>query len=144
MTDMPGKGDSSPKRILWVDDEPDAAFYHRKYLEHVCAGGFEVTQALDVAQALDYLMKQRWDMVILDLILPMQAGAPVRTAPGLDLLRWIRNESPDPGVPVIAVSAYRKQHVQEELEALGAALLSKPVDPHRLVECLQQATRPES
>jgi CheY-like chemotaxis protein len=143
MTDMPDQGGSSPKRILWVDDEPEAAFYHRKYLDHVSAGGFEVTQALDVAQALDYLMKQRWDMVILDLILPMQAGAPVRTAPGLDLLRWIRHESPDPGVPVIAVSAHRKQQVRDEVEALGAALLPKPVDPHRLVECLQQATRLE-
>ncbi|NPV46156.1 MAG: response regulator [Armatimonadetes bacterium] len=126
------------KRILWVDDEPDCAFFHRKYLEHVSKGGFEVTSAVDAAEAVELLLKEYWDLVILDVVLPVKDTAPARPGTGLQLLRWIRTEYSRPELPVVAVTGYRKGTVQEEFQALGATLIYKPADPDKIANELNR------
>jgi len=120
------------KRILWVDDEPESAFFHRKYLEHVSKGGFEITSAVDAAEAVELLLKDHWDLVILDVVLPVKDTAPARPGTGLQLLRWIRTEYSRPELPVVAVTGYRKGTIQEEFEALGATMIYKPADPDKI------------
>jgi two-component system response regulator ResD len=138
MTADHGARNPNPKRILWVDDEPDCAFFHRKYLEHVSQGGFEIAAAVDAAEAVEMLLKDHWDLVILDVVLPVKDTAPARPGTGLQLLRWIRTEYSRPEVPVVAVTGYRKGTIQEEFQSLGATLIYKPADPDKIANELNR------
>ena len=83
-------GDSSP-RILLVDDEHSVqtllAYPLRK-------DGYEVVAALDGREALDRFAEQRFDLVVLDLMLPKLDG--------LEVCRRLRGRSQ---VPIIILTA---------------------------------------
>lgn len=65
----PGHGwpDSSPARILIIDDEPQIGGFVGRALEHA---GHEVDIAADTASGVRSAVAGRYDLVILDLIMP--------------------------------------------------------------------------
>jgi len=84
-------GDNSAARILLVDDEHSVqtllAYPLRK-------DGYEVVAALDGREALDRFAEQRFDLVVLDLMLPKLDG--------LEVCRRLRGRSQ---VPIIILTA---------------------------------------
>lgn len=54
-------------RLLAVDDEPDILRTNRKYLE---ARGYKVDTATSAGAALDLLRQNRYDCILLDVLLP--------------------------------------------------------------------------
>ena len=58
-------------RILAVDDEPDILRTNRRYLE---AQGYQVDTAACASDALEYLKKQNYDAILLDVLLPDRNG----------------------------------------------------------------------
>jgi DNA-binding response OmpR family regulator len=78
-------------RVLVVDDEPMVREVVSGYLQR---DGIEVTQVGDGRSALDALSASAFDLVVLDIMLPM--------ASGLDVLRAVRRHS---AIPVILLSA---------------------------------------
>jgi DNA-binding response OmpR family regulator len=78
-------------RVLVVDDEPMVREVVSGYLQR---DGIDVTQVGDGRAALDALAGQPFDLVILDIMLPL--------ASGLDVLRAVRHHS---AIPVILLSA---------------------------------------
>jgi CheY-like chemotaxis protein/glycine cleavage system H lipoate-binding protein len=81
---------ANPARVLVIDDEAV-----------VCAGisralsryGFEVETALEVRVALDKVQSQRYDVLLIDLMMPGMNG--------LDLLSRLRHEQPEARALVI-------------------------------------------
>jgi DNA-binding response OmpR family regulator len=106
-------------RILVVEDEPQLRSLLRLYLERE---GHRVTEAGDGPAALAALDAERFDLVVLDLMLPGMQGETV-----LDALR-------DAGdVPVLIASAKRSD--AERIAGLRAGAddyLAKPYNPHEL------------
>src|SRR2546423_1011657 len=85
-----GSGDQMP--ILVVEDEPRILAFLRRGLE---AQGFVVDAACDGAAGLSRARSYRYDLVILDLLLP-----------GLDGLTVLRELArADPKLPVLILSA---------------------------------------
>jgi DNA-binding response OmpR family regulator len=78
-------------RVLVVDDEPMVREVVSGYLQR---DGIAVTQVGDGRAALDALAGQPFDLVVLDIMLPL--------ASGLDVLRAVRHHS---AIPVILLSA---------------------------------------
>ena len=83
----------SKSRILIVDDEPDVL--------QICArglarAGYEVSAAGDAAQARQYLAKERYDLVILDIHMPEENG--------ISLLKHVHTL--DPALPAILITGY--------------------------------------
>ncbi len=78
-------------RILVVEDEPMVAEVVERYLRR---DGHAVTLAFDGASAVEQFMRERSDLVILDLMLPQLDGASV--------CREIRRQS---DVPIIMLTA---------------------------------------
>jgi DNA-binding response OmpR family regulator len=78
-------------RILIVDDEPDILEPLRYALER---DGFAVRTATDGEKALELARRERFDVVVLDVMLP--------TLSGLDVCRELRHES---DVPIIMLTA---------------------------------------
>jgi two-component system, OmpR family, response regulator len=109
----------SPGHVLLVDDEDDIRRLARMSLERV--GGWTVTDAGSAGEALAAAREQRFDAVLLDVMMPDVDG------PGtLALLRPVIG----PDVPVVFLTAKVQPADVARLRELGAAgVLAKPFDP---------------
>ena len=78
-------------KVLIVEDEDAIAEIERDYLE---LSGFDVTLASDGKEGLDIALKEDFDIIILDIMLPGMDG--------FDICKEIRKEK---DIPIIMVSA---------------------------------------
>jgi len=116
-------GETGPRRVLLVDDEPDIREIARLSLENV--GGWQVTTAASGVEALALTRESRFDAVLLDVMMPDLDGPAT--------LARLREEGLIEGVPVIFLTAKVQAADRRQLDALGAAgTIGKPFDPMRL------------
>ena len=117
-------------KVMIVDDEPALINVIQILLENA---GY--THFLTVDQptlALDMMLKQRPDVLLLDLIMPEKSG--------FELLRDIRNEPILRYMPIIVLTAGSDADTKLRALELGATeLLSKPVDASELMLRLRNA-----
>lgn len=117
--DAPG---GAAGRILAVDDDPEIQLL----LRYLFAGeGREVVFAATAAEAESALASARFDLVLLDLLLP--------DGDGRELLRRLRVDSRSRGIPVLVLSGKEGSAARDECLELGADdFLAKPFDPARI------------
>jgi DNA-binding NtrC family response regulator len=126
------------KRVLIVDDQPHVLDAVREIVAALQHGHhYEITTARSVADALAILHRERFDLILLDMIMP-GIGDPLLRRQGLDLLKRVR----DLGVnaPVLMMSG--ELDPQKEAEALieGAfGYLHKPFDLRELDRLIARA-----
>jgi DNA-binding response OmpR family regulator len=108
-------------RILVVEDEPRILAFVAKGLQ---AEGFAVDSAIDGGEALCRARAERYDAVVLDLLLPQLDG--------LTVLRELRTARPD--LPVVILSARADLATKLRGFRLGANdYLSKPFSLDELI-----------
>ena len=108
------------RRILLVEDEKTIRDAVAAYLERE---GYWVTPAEDGQVAIDAFTKHRFDLVVLDLMLPKVSGE--------EVCRQIRNAS---DVPIIMLTAKGEEEDRIAGLELGADdYLVKPFSPRELV-----------
>ena len=138
-----------PKRILIVDDEPDAISYISSVLED---NGYEYLSAEDGEQGLELAKKEKPDMILLDLIMPGKSGM---------LMFQELKKDPELGkIPVIVVSGASdalgvdlrnfmirqpRKRKEKTVETTGEtqftepnAYVDKPVDPDELIKVIEE------
>ena len=138
-----------PKRILIVDDEPDAISYISSVLED---NGYEYLSAEDGEQGLELAKKEKPDMILLDLIMPGKSGI---------LMFQELKKDPELGkIPVIVVSGASdalgvdlrnfmirqpRKRKEKVVETTGEtqftepnAYVDKPVDPDELIKVIEE------
>jgi DNA-binding response OmpR family regulator len=109
-----------PPLILVVDDEPKVARLARDYLEK---NGFRVTTAADGQSALTIARREKPDLVILDLMLPVLDGR--------EVCRILRREN---DVPIIMLTALSEEIDQVTGLEIGADdYITKPFSVRALV-----------
>lgn len=106
-----------------MDDEKDITALVAYHLERE---GFRVLQAYDGLQALDLVKRERPNLLILDLMLPVMSG--------LDVCRRLRKEPDTARLPILMLTA----KAEETDKVLGLELgaddyLTKPFGPRELV-----------
>jgi signal transduction histidine kinase/DNA-binding NarL/FixJ family response regulator len=112
------------RRVLIVDDVSDNRAMLADMLEPL---GFEVGHAVDGMQALQQVQHGDWDLVLMDMMMPVMDG--------LAATRLIRQRMPGAGLRIIAVSANAASSDGERCMAAGAnAFIAKPIDRKRLLE----------
>lgn len=126
------------RTILHVDDEPQ---YVRALRDALDDEGFSVVPASNCSEAMDRFLKQKFDCVILDVILPAGpsfTGTSDLSRAGLALHREFRRI--DAKVPIIFVTVVGSNDLsasinQEEAKygLHGATVLVKPILPSVLV-----------
>jgi diguanylate cyclase (GGDEF)-like protein len=117
-------------RVMIVDDEPIMLDVLQAFLEDAGYSHFLTTE--DSTQALDMLLKQRPDVLLMDLIMPGKSG--------FDLLTEIRSEPLLRYLPVIVLTAASDSETKLQALELGATdFLAKPVDPSELSLRLRNA-----
>lgn len=114
---------------LLVDDDPDIRTIGRLALERV--GGFQVVLASSGAEAVRALDRARFDVVLLDVMMPGESGPAI-----LDALRG-RTDA-----PVLFLTASVQPREVERYRAAGAAgVIPKPFDPMTLAADVRRLAR---
>lgn len=107
-------------RILIVEDDVNILQLERDYLE---ANGFETEVATDGRTGIEKALKENFDLVLLDVMLP--------SVNGFDICQKIRAEK---NIPIIFVSARRDE--SDKISGLGFGAddyIIKPFSPSELV-----------
>ncbi len=120
-------------KIIIVEDELDTVKVLAKRLS---SKGFEVVTAADAYQGITLALKEKPDLIILDLMLP--AGG------GLSVLKNIRMSGRTRIIPVVVLTGiknedYKRQVLNEGVEAY----LEKPYDPDVLISTIQNILKKE-
>jgi phosphate regulon transcriptional regulator PhoB len=122
---------TSQGNILVVDDEPDIVELVAYNLKKE---GFTVSSAADGQEALAKIRREKFDFIILDLMLPGM--------PGMEICRVLRNDPRTKNVPVIMLTA-KGEEVDKilGLEAGADDYLTKPFSPRELLARIRAVMR---
>ena len=121
------------KRILIVEDDPKIAVALAIRLE---AAGYEVTRAADGFRGLQLALRERPDLIIMDIWMPVGIGFSV--AERLQNLGLTN-------IPIIFITASKLPGLRETVEDLGgAAFFEKPYDPEELMQAVARALESEN
>ncbi|WP_210515055.1 response regulator [Hymenobacter terricola] len=113
-------------KILVVDDEADVRFlFEQRFRREIREGLFSFTFAFSGEEALSYLTQEKhYSEVVLilsDINMPGMSG--------LELLRNIKVDHPNPPPAVMMITAYGDENSYAKAMQLGAAdFLVKPID----------------
>ena len=122
---------ASDKKVLVVDDEPDVRNFLAACIEDA---GFQVSTAVDGADALEKLQAEPPDLMTLDMVMPRVSG--------INLMRKIRNIDQFARLPVIVITAHAHDEMgSDDIKDFNAFasgmrpryMMEKPVTPKKLV-----------
>jgi two-component system, OmpR family, KDP operon response regulator KdpE len=122
-----GESNMSKAKILVVDDDPDLIRALRLRLR---ANDYDIATASDGYAAIATAQKEKPDLIILDLGLPVGDGFVV--------LDRLQSSDVLSGIPVIVLSARDPQNNEERaLKAGAAAFFQKPADNDELLNVIR-------
>lgn len=123
------KGLAPKGRILVLEDDPDIAALLKIMLSRFQV---EAVLAYTCAEARDFLTREEFQAITVDLMLPGQDG--------FSFLRELREDPRTRNLPAIVISALAKRG-QEEAQGLAFEVIDwidKPIDERRLYEAIQK------
>ena len=114
---------SSVERILVVDDEPEIVAL---VAYHLGKAGYRLATASTGQDALEAARRERYSLIVLDLMLPGMSG--------FDVLEALRSDEANRDVAVLMLTARREEVDRIRGLSLGADdYLTKPFSPAELV-----------
>ena len=128
--------DLAARRVLVVDDEPDARDLLRRLLQEC---GAQVEAAADAASALRCIPTFRPDLVLSDIGMPGMDG--------YELVRQLRTlpEAQGGRTPAVALTAFARAEDRERALASGfAAWIAKPMEPPQVLRVVADVLRSPS
>jgi CheY-like chemotaxis protein len=124
---MAEHGEASPT-VLVVEDFEDNRFMMRRLLE---MSGYQVVEAVNGEQAVETAVKERPDLILMDLSLPKLDG--------LAATRRIRQQEGLRRTPIVAVSAHDTTDFHADALAAGCnEYVTKPIDFDQLEALLKK------
>ena len=122
---------TNQEKILVVDDEPDIVELVAYNLQKE---GFIVSSASDGEAALAKIREEKFDFIVLDLMLPGM--------PGMEICRVLRNDPKTRNLPVIMLTA-KGEEVDKilGLEVGADDYLTKPFSPRELLARIRAVMR---
>jgi len=130
------------KRILFVDEEDWSI---TPYFDKLRDNSSEVDLAIDGDEAIDLLQKNKYDLLVLDIMFPpgQKIGNNVepRKAGAILLYRIRYNEIPDmkttSNIPVVVITAVTDQKLLEDVKQLGVnEVFLKPASFDQVTDAL--------
>lgn len=113
-------------KVLVVDD---ALFMRNKAAKLLKENGYEVVEASNGAEAIDIYVKEKPDVVLMDITMPVLDG--------IGGVKGIKEK--DPQAKVIMVTALgQRSMVLEAIRAGARDFIVKPYDPQNLLEAIKK------
>ena len=114
------------KRILVVEDQPD----NRQIIRDMLAPtDYEITEAENGEQALAAIAKQRPDLILMDIQLPIMDGYTATSR--------IKSDPALRSIPIIAVTSYALSGEEKKARG-GCDYVPKPFSPRQLLAKIRQ------
>jgi CheY-like chemotaxis protein len=124
-----------PLRVLLVEDSPDNRMLIQAYLKKL---PYEVDIAEDGQAGFDKVREQEYDLVLMDMLMPVMDGLDATRA----IRRWERDEG-RPHTPVVALTANAmEEDILRCLDAGCDAHVAKPVRKAALLASIERHARP--
>jgi CheY-like chemotaxis protein len=119
-------------RILAAEDNP----VNRKVLQTVLEQvGLDVTLVADGAAAVEAFATQAWDLVLMDVQMPVMDGVEATRA-----IRAMEAKTGQPRTPIIALTANAMEHQKSEYLGCGMdSLVAKPIQIAELLGAISAA-----
>ena len=118
------------KRILLVEDEAD----NMQLLRDLLATGYELAEAENGEQALAAVARQRPDLILMDIQLPIMDG--------YEATRRIKADPTLRSIPIIAITSYALGEDEKRARAAGCDdFVAKPYSPRRLLAKVREYLR---
>jgi CheY-like chemotaxis protein len=119
--------DKRERLILVAEDSPDSAIPISLHLQQE---GYQVVMANDGEEAVKIAALSRPDLILMDLSMPVLDG--------LAATRRIREESPSPYIPIIAITAFSTSGFLQAAHDVGFdGYLTKPIDFNRMDDLIK-------
>jgi len=117
------------KKILIIEDEKILAEMYKDKFEEA---GHQADLVFSSEQALDYLKKEKPDLILLDILLPRENG--------IYFLKRLKEIGEGSKIPVIAFSNYDEPKTKKEALELGAKayLIKTQYTPKEIVEEIEK------
>ena len=116
-------------KVLLVDDEIE---FVTTLARRLSMRGIAADVVFDGQQALDYVKKQKPDVMVIDMVMPHLSG--------MQVLRQLRVSHPD--IQVVILAGHSLDNDTREAERLNASsFLIKPVDVESLIHHIWSAYR---
>jgi len=116
------------KRILIVEDQADNRQIIRDMLGTT---DYEITEAENGEQALVAIAKERPDLILMDIQLPIMDG--------YEATRRIKDDPTTKSIPIIAVTSYALSGDEQKARAAGCDdFVLKPYSPRQLLTKIRQ------
>jgi two-component system cell cycle response regulator DivK len=116
------------KRILVVEDQPD----NRRILRDLLtSAGYQIIQAENGEEALAAVARDRPDLILMDIQLPLLDG--------YEATRRIKADPATRAIPIIVVTSYALSGDENKARAAGCdAYVTKPYSPRALLAKIRE------
>jgi two-component system cell cycle response regulator DivK len=116
-----------PKKILIVDDNQDSRELVVKVLKNK---GYKTIEAVDGEEALEKVVSERPDLILMDRSIPK--------IDGYEVTRRLKSQEEFKGIPIVALTAHAMKGDREKaLEAGCDGYISKPINVRELPELIR-------
>jgi len=117
------------KKILIIEDEKVLAEMYKEKLE---MEGFKVNLAFDVKEGIESAKREKPDLILLDILLPVENG--------VSFLKKQKEDKEISEIPVIAFSNYDDPRIKKEAIELGVKeyLLKTNYTPTEIIEKIKK------
>ncbi|MDD4878836.1 MAG: response regulator [Candidatus Omnitrophica bacterium] len=113
-------------RILLVDDDVEFGIVLSKILK---SEGYETSVALNTAEGLDALKKEKFDIIFADLSMPGENG----------LVFLQKSKKMFPGIPVVMITAFGDWDIYAKAIETGVnKFVNKPVKKEEIVQVIKE------
>lgn len=125
---------NQPAKILFVEDDP---ILRPMYADRIREEGYQVDDVITGEQAQQKLEQNKYDLVLLDVMLPKMSG--------LDVLQWARGRAETKDLPIVLLSALETDEDKTRGRELGAtAYIAKAEStPKTVVEDIKRYLNPK-
>jgi two-component system, OmpR family, alkaline phosphatase synthesis response regulator PhoP len=121
------------KKILLIDDDPDFVEAVRVI---IASGGYDVKVAYDGAEGLEAVAKEKPDLIVLDVMMPVMNGH--------EACAKLKADPETAKIPIILLTAVADRVTtstythRDMLESEAEDYMPKPVEPAELLNLVQQ------
>jgi len=117
------------KKIVVIEDSD---FVQRTFLTVLTAGGFQVTVGKDGSEGLSLVAREKPDLILLDLMMPVLDGFKV--------LNFLKNDPKTSEIPVIVLSAKGNSDEIQRAISMGARdfLIKSTTPPKKVLEKVKE------
>jgi two-component system cell cycle response regulator DivK len=126
--------DTPTRTVMVVEDYDDTRLLLKKGLEGL---GYSVLEASNGQEAVDIAGRERPDLILMDLDLPILDG--------IIATQRIRQQTAMEDVPIVALTAYPMSYTRVKAFAEGCdEYMAKPIDMSELARLVNRYLRPEA